>query len=102
MEKELTPIIDLEAYRKEHPREERDFTPSYKHLLVNMPPGSKEIDLLRLSTRTRNLLGRSGFTGIHQLASTPDEALLDIDRFGRRSLAELRQRLNGFNPEHPA
>lgn len=60
-----------------------------------VPPAIAEtpIEELDLPQRAFNSLKRHGITKVGQLLSTPDEELLRMRNFGKKSLAEIKQRL---------
>lgn len=60
-----------------------------------LPPAIAEmpIEELDLPQRAFNSLKRHGITKVGQLLSTPDEELLRMRNFGKKSLAEIKQRL---------
>jgi DNA-directed RNA polymerase subunit alpha len=59
------------------------------------PPGVAEMPIedLDLPQRAFNSLKRHGITKVGQLLSTPDEELLRMRNFGRKSLDEIKERL---------
>lgn len=60
-----------------------------------LPPAIAEMPIedLDLPQRAFNSLKRHGITKVGQLLSTPDEELLRMRNFGKKSLAEIKQRL---------
>ena len=52
-----------------------------------------DIEALSFSIRTYNCLKRAGIHTVGQLMRMDDEALMNIRNFGRRSLAEVREKL---------
>jgi hypothetical protein len=60
--------------------------------------------LLRLSGSNRyfNLLDRSGFAYVEEIAATPDECLLDLRNSGLKFLAAVRQVISDLAPETAA
>lgn len=57
--------------------------------------------LRRLSGNGRfyNLLDRSGFACVEEIAATPDECLLDLRNGGPRFVAAVRQAISGLTPD---
>jgi len=58
------------------------------------------IDELNLPTRARNALVRGGVTSVEDLVAMSDADLLALRGFGATSLAQVRERLADWEPEH--
>jgi len=58
------------------------------------------IEQLGLSSRTFNFLSKNGISSVGQLMRMGDDALLSMKNFGKKSLAEVKERLAGL--EQPA
>lgn len=91
----MSPMINF----KEEDRifdEENELTPEEKELQKTL---STPIDELELSVRSFNCLKSANILTLGQLASKAESELLKTRNFGRKSLAEIKDKLAQFNLE---
>lgn len=77
-------------------RARRQPLPAYEIVKPLQPEWFKEIDVLGLSTRTRNTLVRNNLDNLRAIDGKTDEELLTIESFGPKALREVRDKLEEF------
>lgn len=64
---------------------------------VRSPPSAQNVNVLNLSVRSANCLEHAGITTVEELSNWSDERLLTIKNMGRKSVNEIRAKLEALH-----